>query len=169
MPKPASPKYYVYLLRDSRSGDVFYVGKGSGRRAWSHEAPGRKGTHRNPRLSARVQTILRAGGRVLVEKLEDNLSEHAAFTRERAEIAIRANLCNLQPGVSSAYERMQLRAKQAIRRFKPFRVWIAECARTPEEVRRYWRILKGLAKEAASPTPNVYTQTPHGVVGSWEE
>ena len=30
-------KYYVYELIDPRNGEVFYVGKGSGKRAYKHE------------------------------------------------------------------------------------------------------------------------------------
>jgi hypothetical protein len=30
--------WYVYLLRDPRTGEIFYIGKGRGDRAFQHEA-----------------------------------------------------------------------------------------------------------------------------------
>jgi uncharacterized protein len=71
--------YYVYALKDPRSSSAkpFYVGKGTGTRAWEHElqADG----------SAKGQTIkkIRAAGlEVLTVRLVDNLTETEALKIE---------------------------------------------------------------------------------------
>lgn len=83
--------FYVYAHRASASrpdGEVFYIGKGQGRRAWSKW--GRNQHWHN--------TVAKYG--YTVEILADNLSESAAFDLERSLILIcgRSSLCNLTDG-----------------------------------------------------------------------
>lgn len=70
-------KFYVYQLRDPRSELPFYIGKGSGRRAWYHI------NHIDySHKSNTIQKILREGYEVQVEILQDNLTEDSAFELE---------------------------------------------------------------------------------------
>lgn len=60
--------HYVYAYRDPRSGRVFYIGKGSGRRALSHLtfAP-------NSRVSAIIRSIRKSGSEPRIEVLAHGL------------------------------------------------------------------------------------------------
>jgi len=68
-------QYYVYAHLDS-SGQIFYVGKGTGRRAWS--------TNRHPLWSRYVEKHL--NGKFQVKILHDNLSAEEAEEVEAAWI-----------------------------------------------------------------------------------
>ena len=84
----ATNLFYVYLHRRSHNGVVFYIGKGSGKRAW-------KKTSR----SDYWKRIENKYGRN-VEIVKDGLQEHEAFELEKELIAYygRYTLCNLNDG-----------------------------------------------------------------------
>ena len=84
----SKPVFYVYLHRRASDGTVFYVGKGSGRRAWRRQ-------NRNPHW----QNIVAKHG-LQVEIAITGLAEDEAFAREVETIARfgRDNLCNLSDG-----------------------------------------------------------------------
>jgi hypothetical protein len=79
--------FYVYLHRKATTGEVAYVGKGQGKRAWS--------TVRN-RYWHRV--VKKHG--LIVEIVQDGLQEWFAFELEANLIALygRENLCNMTDG-----------------------------------------------------------------------
>jgi hypothetical protein len=64
--------YYVYVHKDCASGEVFYVGKGHGQRAWKTKC-------RNSKWESKV-TSLSDGWQV--EIVQDDLSENEAFDLE---------------------------------------------------------------------------------------
>jgi hypothetical protein len=68
--------FYVYLHRKATTGEVFYVGKGHGRRAWHDQA-----------RSKHWQNIVRKHG-IAVEVVQNGLQEWAAHELERDLIAL---------------------------------------------------------------------------------
>jgi uncharacterized protein len=76
--------YYVYCLKDCRTSPAkpFYIGKGTGTRAYDHLA--------NPDNSPkgdRIRDITMAGQKVLVSRLAEDLSEIQAIKLEAELIA----------------------------------------------------------------------------------
>lgn len=70
--------HYVYLYRDpSRANEPIYVGKGKGRRAWSHL----KRTDMHP-LVQRLQLMERNGVEPTITMLADRLDEELAYLVE---------------------------------------------------------------------------------------
>ena len=71
--------YYVYALKDPRSSPAkpFYIGKGTGSRAYDHLV-----TPDRTRKYSRIQEILGHGLKPLVDVLIDNLSENQALRLE---------------------------------------------------------------------------------------
>ena len=71
--------YYVYALKDPRHSPAkpFYVGKGTGSRAYDHLVRPDK-----TRKNARIEEIKRAGREPLISILVDNLPENHALRLE---------------------------------------------------------------------------------------
>lgn len=71
--------YYVYALKDPRSSPAlpFYVGKGTGTRSFDHLVKPDA-----TRKGLRIQEIIAAGGKVLVTRLLDSLTETQAIKLE---------------------------------------------------------------------------------------
>lgn len=141
----ASPRrFYVYLLCDPFNGEVFYVGKGKGRRVFTHQRDARAkngGLARgNPRKASRIIDILRAGGSVDTRILIDDLSEAEAYEIERAVIHELGpeKLTNHCAGIFTERELAKLRLKQ----IKPFDKWMAEKKRTQDDIEIYWGVVK---------------------------
>jgi len=68
--------WYVYLLRDPRTGETFWIGKGRGDRAFQHKAAAAASVD-HPELqsaqAARINEIAGAGGRVSVDVLRQGI------------------------------------------------------------------------------------------------
>lgn len=92
--------HYVYTLVDPRSGEVFYVGKGSGKRAWIHVKQARAGNGNNPRKCRRILEIEAAGHEVVVVITSTHDTHAAALAAESKLIAWhgRKHLTNELPG-----------------------------------------------------------------------
>ena len=71
--------YYVYALKDPRSSPAipFYIGKGTGSRAYDHLAK-----FDRTRKYTRIREILNSGHKPIVDVLVDNLSEEDALRLE---------------------------------------------------------------------------------------
>jgi hypothetical protein len=90
--------YYVYKLINPLTNKIFYVGKGSGDRAYSHQKF--KDTNNNKHKDATIRQILDAGIDVIVEfEHKDILDESKAYFLEEKliqEIGLQ-NLTNITP------------------------------------------------------------------------
>lgn len=83
--------YYVYALIDPRSNDVFYIGKGTGNRVFSHEAESGKSLESEKEKIRKIQDIENNGFSVKRIMVNWGLSEQEAFAAEASLI----NLLNV--------------------------------------------------------------------------
>jgi len=90
--------FYVYVYVDPRDEEVFYVGKGTGNRAFTHLLEGRSSAK-----TKRIRAIRRDGSEPRIELLAHGLDEETAFKLEAAAIDLlgRRNLTNLVSGLGS--------------------------------------------------------------------
>ena len=86
--------YYVYALIDPRSNDVFYIGKGTGNRVFSHEAESEKVSLSEKEKIEKIKDIENNGFSVKRIIVNWGLSEQEAFAAEASLI----NLYNLISG-----------------------------------------------------------------------
>jgi hypothetical protein len=134
-------RFYVYTLSDPRSGDVFYVGKGSRLRAWQHTSDVLKGRPViNARKTAAIADILSAGHQPAVAIVAKYDIEADAFDHEAELIAVLPGLTNmlargggwaLTP--DEAARRAEARAERiALQKRVKTRQWLADWLRQAE-------------------------------------
>ncbi len=75
-------EFYVYTLTDPRNNQIFYIGKGKGKRSISHIAETLK-NNRNSTKYIKIQNILDLGFEVRIEKEFQDLDESEAFLLEK--------------------------------------------------------------------------------------
>jgi hypothetical protein len=112
--------HYVYALVDPRDDRVFYVGKGTGRRALVHEEEARRGVGSNALKRARIQTIARGGLCPDILIIEDGLTNQAALRLERLLI-VKAHrvLMNVSLGSFDPMDRVAKEARENLAQIKP--------------------------------------------------
>ena len=79
-------KYYVYQLVDSLTGEIFYIGKGSGGRLYKHVSIAKgnsKNKRKNPKLYNKINKILRNNGKILVTKIFESDDEAGVLKTEK--------------------------------------------------------------------------------------
>ena len=107
-------KFYVYEHVRQDTGEIFYVGKGHGKRAWKMSGTGRNRHHRN------IQRKLKSLGlSVEVRVIVEGLDESTAFSLERLHIGFlgRHHLVNLTDGgegPAGASPSLEARAKMSL-------------------------------------------------------
>ncbi len=143
-----SNKYYVYLLIDSSNNEIFYVGKGIGKRAESHIK-----NYRGQRISnifrhKRIESILRSGNEVLIKYHAENLSEGLAFKIEGELIRSigTKNLTNIMGG-SKKPTQSEI-AKHHLSRAMPFNEWVKKYNPSEHYKKIYWDITAAFTKIA---------------------
>ena len=114
-------KFYVYHLIDPRNSEVFYVGKGTGKRLFQHEAEVRKGKVGNYDKYRRIKEIIDNGQSVVAKRVKEFVTEQDAYEYERIEVS-RIGLENLtnmiEGGVLSADVIAKRRLKEKERQLK---------------------------------------------------
>lgn len=108
----SSAQWYVYELVDPRTNQVFYVGKGKGKRIDAHERDAAKGIC--SKKTNKINNIWRAGLQVQKRQVAYFWDEQAAYDHETDVIEFYGleNLTNVIPGVSGAWSsRLQTRQK----------------------------------------------------------
>lgn len=122
MPRPfdAPVGCYVYLLIDPFTERVFYVGKGTGKRALSHARNWRAAGERNKIKAALIGRIETRGGKVIVHILQDGLSSDDALRLERL-IIVQAHtvLTNIGMGEKPIMDRVRADVIRSMAQIKP--------------------------------------------------
>ncbi len=138
--------FYVYRLIDPRDGQAFYIGKGQGRRAWTHARAEIAGRERNGLKAERLADIRRAGLTVIVDIERDGLTESEAFALERAMIKASApTLTNISQGARSPMEVAAASIRTSRAEIKSLCAMRKEAA-SPERMALWARITSGLAQ-----------------------
>jgi len=95
--------YYTYVLIDSVTNKIFYVGKGSGNRMYKHIQIAKGQSicrNTNKKLYNKIQKIITTGNNVITLKVFENEDEYLILEHEKkliSELGIE-NLCNLTTG-----------------------------------------------------------------------
>lgn len=99
-------RWYVYVLSDPRTDAIFYVGKGSGRRAWCHTATPYSGLR--SAKHERIAALERLGTPQVVTVLAHFEYERDALHAERELIARLPELTNISQGQNAEPLRRRL-------------------------------------------------------------
>jgi len=101
-------RWYVYKLVDPTTQTAFYVGKGSGKRMYEHEADAARGVC--SAKCSKIRQITSAGLEVIKEQVALFWDEQAAYDFETDLIAEFGldNLTNILPGGQMAWERRRI-------------------------------------------------------------
>lgn len=127
--RPSGKGFYVYFLIDGNSGDIFYVGKGSGNRLKHHrrQTKAASGNH------VKIDRILACKGNFEEVVFADDLDEVEAFRLERVLIKrFRESLTNISAGKVHPAQSHLAYIDRCISKLMPFDMWVASA--------RQWRI-----------------------------
>lgn len=161
---PCAPDggFYVYALLNGGSGEIFYIGKGTGSRFDCHEREVASGKAENVAKASAIRAAQESGG---VQKvfLARGLSEAEAFELESEFILAvgTERLTNLAPGQRSANQRVIDWAQDALGRIKPREQWARSVGATREMLILYDRVVHEIRETAAGNRP-VEVEVRHG-------
>jgi hypothetical protein len=129
-----SQLFYVYLLIDPNDGQIFYVGKGKGRRMYQHVRAALNGDVDNSAKYDRIKQILDSGQDVVHKIFSLHEKEDDAFAVEKMLIEEFAplGLTNIVHGVVTENQWVNRRAKILLEMLKPFETW--EAGASPDVV-----------------------------------
>lgn len=121
----ATSGFYVYLLTDPLNGEIFYVGKGKGKRMHDHELDAKAGRIANVKKHQRIVSVLSRGHQVDKIVFHSCSDEVEAFDVERAMIVrLHDGLTNMLGGVTSQKDVAMERAKRALSRLITYDQWV---------------------------------------------
>ena len=132
--EPSGEKYYVYLLIDPRDRRVFYVGKGTGKRAHSHTSNAIKGRIDNAEKHRAIMSILDEGQEPEIFFFSRTHKEAAAFSVERKLIDLlsEAGLTNIVHGQATNEAKAIEVADSLLKRIASKDAWLSQL---PDRVR----------------------------------
>jgi uncharacterized protein len=152
--------HYVYALIDPRNGEVFYVGKGVGDRAYAHARQAKKvdpGKSRNELKLNRIKEIHAKGKEVRVEILRYGMSEANAYEAEAIAIdacrMVGASLTNVVAGHGQA------------RGWQPFTELMIEMAAQPVDIAPDHRVI--LIRPVRLYRPDMSSKEVYEVTRKW--
>lgn len=87
-------RFYVYVYFDPVTREPFYVGKGTGKRAWDHLKETYYKNGSKTRRHTKIKKIHRLGRNPIIHIVYDNLMEQEAFQKEMSLIAHYGRLDN---------------------------------------------------------------------------
>lgn len=119
-------KYYVYELIDPIQEIVFYVGKGSGARAFQHAKDAKAGKIGNGLKHTKIIAIQNAGFDVKVKFVATELSEREALRIERQIIhALKDTLTNIAMGNNRSGDALAAKARAMLKVLPALDDWLA--------------------------------------------
>jgi hypothetical protein len=129
--------FYVYLLIDPRTDQIFYIGKGKGNRSYMHITKATAGIIENVYKHSTIMDVINSGHEVTVSYFANQLEEDTAFKIETALIKHIGtdNLTNISGGRRKPSDKDY--AKYNLSIMKPFEVWRAEKDRTSADKELY--------------------------------
>lgn len=122
--------FYVYALIDPRTDEVFYIGKGTGKRMYAHEKEARRGKISNQAKYLKIKSILDDGYSVEYKVLRHLEDEDAAYQAEVEEILAHAHLTNANKGGGGSFcgvvsiKREADKARQLLDKMLDLDVWL---------------------------------------------
>ena len=148
--------YYVYGLIDPRNREVFYVGKGLGKRMYQHVNEVKNGFICNEKKSARIKEILESGVEVEYSVFATFESERLALDYERLKIGEHDNLTNIMDcGVRQSQEErkeiIRRWAEDMLNRIMPFDEWCEKRKPTETGKKSYHCLVAELHLIAVNP------------------
>jgi hypothetical protein len=129
--------FYVYTINDPISGRPFYIGKGKGRRCYSHVEAVKRGTKDwNQAKIDKIKSILAMGLEPVVVIVERYEIEDDAFQHEIELIAVTEGLTNIAAGgqgraLDPRVAAERLKARDAARSKAMLRKMLAQWERWP--------------------------------------
>lgn len=117
--------FYTYFLADPRNGEIFYVGKGVGKRVYRHERDVLNGRTDNGAKCLRILEIHKAGLRVLHLLFSLHHNEEDAYSLERILIEALSShgLTNISHGIVPQAEAVAQSAACLYNRLLPYGIW----------------------------------------------
>lgn len=117
-------KFYTYFLIDPRNEDIFYVGKGKGKRLHQHVANVNAGRFDNPNKCQRIMDILDAGHSVIERHFSWHDNGVDALIVERLMIERFPNLTNTAKGCVPLVERQIMKVEYFLKWVISYDRWI---------------------------------------------
>lgn len=128
--------FYTYFLVDPRNGEIFYVGKGKGKRMMQHSSRALRGKIDNVEKHRRITSIVCSGLKVceLVFSAYDNESDAYAVERMMILYLKDSGITNIVGGIVTNEELAYSKAVEMKSRIKTFNHWVATA---PTDVLEY--------------------------------
>lgn len=117
--------FYTYFLVDPQNNEIFYVGKGTGKRVYRHERDVLNGNADNGAKCLRILEIHKAGLRILHLLFSLHDREEDAYDMERVLIEALSSygLTNISHGIVPQEEAVAQSARYLYNRLLPYGIW----------------------------------------------